>query len=123
MDDCKFEYKYKNPLDLGYKKVKINKKTHDIFFPHMKARWIKRFEYYVKDSDFLIHQFDSYTCIFLNLITFPLVGLMHGFFNKEVFRDYKRMLFPKKNGAFVEDKIWSSSNKYQEIINSLAEKN
>lgn len=119
MDEKKFVYKYKNPLDLGYKKVKFNKKTHNFLFPNRRARWIKRFEYYVKDSDFLIHQFDSYTAIFLNIITFPLVGLMHGFFNKEVLREYKRMLFPKKNGAFVEDKIWSRSEKYKQITDIL----
>jgi hypothetical protein len=113
-------YEYKNPVELGYRKVKINKKTHNILFPNRKARWIKRFEYYVKDSDFLIHQFDSYTCIFLNIITFPLVGLMHGFFNKEVTGEYKRMIFPKRNGSFVEDKIWSSSKMYQEIISKLS---
>lgn len=113
-------YEYKNPVELGYRKVKISKKTHNVLFPNRKAVWIKRFEYYVKDSDFLIHQFDSYKAIFLNIIAFPLVGLMQGFFNTGVIREYKRMIFPKKNGAFVEQKIWASSPKYHEIINNLS---
>ena len=120
-------YTYVDPIDKGYKEIKISKKKHNEFFPKRKITFKSSlyivYKYYISDYGILIYKFTSKFGIILNLILFPIVVLMGGLENiKEIIIDYKKLLNEKKYGTFVSDHLSSKNDIYIKVKNYINEK-
>jgi hypothetical protein len=109
-------YEYKDPCARGYLRVKLSRADHHRLFPKRKATWKHRFEYYLSDTDFLIHRFASYRVVVLSLLLFPFSLIFYGLANyKEVLREHASLINPKKYGGFSADQVGSRSVSFPEI--------
>jgi hypothetical protein len=83
-------------------------------------KWHNRFEYYLSDTDFLIHRFVSLPAIALNTALFPIALLAYGVANfKEVWRDHAKTVREKHYGSFCSDKVWAGSESFAEIVKAV----
>lgn len=114
-------YTYKDPLENGYTQVYLTKAQHQEVFPNSKPKWIDSYEYYIKDTDFLVNKFESVTCRILNWLTCPLAVLYFGVGNwKAVVKDScKTRSKEKQQGNFVSNKVLVSSDAYKKIEEML----
>lgn len=110
-------YKYENPLDIGYRRVRFSRKDHQRLFPRRPLKWHNSFEYYLSDTDFLVHRFVSLPAVALNTLMFPVALLVYGIANfKEVWRDHAGMVRQKHYGSFSSEKVWARSEPFAEIV-------
>lgn len=113
-------YKYKNPIDRGFKKVKFTKKQHNELFPRRKIRFGEKYEYYLSDRWLELYCFYGIPIIILNTLLFPILILLHGLTNiKEVFKDVISLYNQKDKGSFTSDSIPSSSDLYKRALKIL----
>lgn len=114
-------YKYVNPLDNGYKKFKLSKKTHNKLFEHRQIKWYDKYEYYYNDKRIIMHRFYNPLAIILNTLFFPITILVHGLINtKECWLDLKKSYNQKKYGTFSSDDINNNkSDIYNQILNII----
>lgn len=111
------EYKYRNPLDDGYKQFKLSKKQHNKLFEYRQIKFFEKYEYYYNDNCILMHRFHNNLFIILNIILFPFTILFHGFENiKQIWVDFKSMFHQKQSGFFSTDDIGSKHDLYKEIM-------
>lgn len=119
----KTEYIYKNPLDNGYKKFKLSKKTHNKLFKYRQIKWIDKYEYYYNDKQIIFHKFYNPLVIIFNTLLFPVSVLLYGIMNfKECWLDLKKTYNQKKYGSFSSDSIPNGSDIYKKIIDIINEK-
>jgi len=113
-------YKYQDPTENGFRKIDLQTKDHNELFPHRRKKWIYRYEYYLKDNSFEMHQLMSFPAQVISVLLFPVELIGHGFFNiKSLLNQYKRQVFQqKKYGAFVSD-VMHTNQKLDEIKNKL----
>lgn len=110
-------YEYKDPCARGYLRVKLSRADHNRLFPRRRISWQHRFEYYLSDTDFLMHRFASYQVVVLSLVIFPVSLIFYGLANfKEVLREHASLISPKKYGGFSADQVWSRSDSFAEIV-------
>lgn len=114
-------YTYKDPLENGYKQVYLTKAQHNEIFPNSKHKWIDSYEYYIKDTDFIVNKFESVTCRILNWLTCPLAVFYFGVSNwKSVVKDScKTRAKEKQQGSFVSNKVWASAGAYKKVKEML----
>jgi len=113
-------YKYKNPLDDGYKQFKLTKKQHNKLFKYRQIKWCDRYEYYYNEQEIIMHRYVNLMAIIIETLLFPIYVLLHGFVNiKELNKEYKEIFNQKKYGAFVGDSISRESDTYQKVIDVI----
>jgi len=113
-------YKYENPLDKGFKKVKFTKKQHNELFPYRKIGFGQKYEYYLSDKWLELYCFNGIPVIVLNTLLFPILLLLHGLTNiKEVFKEVTSLYNQKETGSFTSDSIPSSSDLYKKALKIL----
>lgn len=113
-------YKYENPLDKGFERVKFTKKQHNELFPRRKIGFGQRYEYYLSDKWLELYCFAGISIVILNTLLFPILVLLHGLTNiKEVFKEVISLYNQKETGTFTSDSIPSSSNLYKRALKVL----
>ena len=116
----KYKYVYKNPEDLGAKRVYLTKRQHNKLFEHRQIHWAQRYEYYLSDKKFEMQRFTSLPAMILSLVLFVPGVIFYGPANiKEILSDYKKLLNEKKYGRFSGDDIWVTSDGFSEIVDAL----
>ena len=114
-------YKYKNPINNGYKRFYLSKKAHNKLFPKRKINMFKKNEYYIlEDKQIIIYSFLTLFGKLLTTIILPIAILINLSDIKDTIYDYKRSLFQKKYGTFTSD-IIISKEKIKQVM-SLAKK-
>ena len=102
-----YEYKYENPLDLGYERIKIKRSDQNRILKNRQCSWKYNSEFYLKDETILLHQIPSVPACLASTLLFPLMVVLDGVSNfKDVYR--VAVLHPwqsKKYGAFSTDAI------------------
>lgn len=112
-------YQYVNPREKGFRRVKISRADHRRIFPKRVRNWATKYEYYLRDVEFQMHRFPSTLFVVLCLATFPLMLLIHGFANRDLWKEYRSLLQPKKYGRFSADGVWASNNAFPEILKAV----
>lgn len=113
-------YEYKDPSANGYRRVRLSKADHCRLFPARPMKWHNRFEYYLRDTDFLVHRFVGRTAVAISIALFPLSLLIYGVANfKEVWREHVRLVSQKKYGSFSGDQVWARSDSFSEIVKAV----
>lgn len=116
-------YKYECPSTRGYKKVRLTRVEHKRLFHNRPLRWHNRYEYYIRDSDFLIRRFTGIFAVFLIVLMSPVIVLFYGLANiKETFDELKRIVMQKKYGAFSSDVIFKTSPSFPAILKAIGRK-
>lgn len=114
------KYRYVSPSEQGCTLVRrIPKKVRKTLLPHRKVGILHKQEWWINDSYVEIHYLASIWGKILLTILFPVQGLIVGFFNKELYKGYKRMYFQKKYGSFSSDRVYRSGN--SEFYNTVVE--
>ncbi len=121
-------FKYTDPRELGYERVKVSRKTFNEAFPDNKQKFFMTAEvYYSKDLRRIrIQYIVNIIGAFLNTLMYPIALLYEGFgdFN-EINRQTYEYWNQKKTGAFTIDSIYSAkgyfntSEYYNECIKNL----
>lgn len=113
-------YNYVSPAEQGCVIVKgIPRKVRKTLLPYRKVGFLHKQEWWINGSYVEIHYLTSIWGKILLTILFPVQGLISGFFNKELYKEYKRMYFQKKYGSFSSDRVYKSRN--PEFYNTVAE--
>lgn len=113
-------YQYIDPTLSGYRRVKLSKADHRRLLPNHPLKWHKRFEYYICDTDLLVHCFVSPPAIVLNTLLFPIALLLYGVANfKEVWRDHAKTLRQKHYGSFTSDKVWARCEAFDDFLRAV----
>jgi hypothetical protein len=120
------EYKYKNPLENGYKKIKVSNDIHNKVFKfkqmNLSRKLFKSYTWYISDKRVKVEELDNWFAIVINTIFFPWSLLMVGLSNfNELKLEFKRMYNQRKYGAFYEEVIWESSTAYELVKNNCKE--
>lgn len=109
------DYKYRDLLEDGYKRVYFTKKIHNKLFPNDKVTLFNRYEYYTNDWSLVFHEYTSVLGIILAVVLFPFNLLMCGLYDfKSLVEDYKKLFNQRKYGQF---RSWHITN--EERIESL----
>ena len=107
-------YKYVNPIDMGFVKFTLTKKQHNELFQYRQLKWYDKYEYYYSHDYIIIHKFYSTPIIFLNIILFPILIFMEGY--SEAKRISIRALNQKKYGSFISDTVSRGAIRYGNIM-------
>lgn len=103
-------YKYKSPTEEGYIKFKLTQKEHKDILPNRKITFFTKLDAYYKDTGVTIHYTATSLGKAIQMILFPVSVLLYGVSKlKEIVKDHRDMLFPKKYGSFTS--IWVGSKK------------
>lgn len=114
-------YKYESPKDKGFTRVRLPRKAHNNLFPQRQFKWTRRYEYYLSADRFVVHELPSLLAQAITVLMFPLVVVGEGIFNwKDIIDTYKKMLQPKRHGAFVEEVVWCNSDKFKIIKDEVS---
>lgn len=109
-------YKYTDPVEQGLTRVKLTKAAHNQLFKYRQCNWKHRYEYYLGDDYFEMHELTSLRAKLLSLILFPISVIGEGIFNiKDTFNGHRRLIQDKKYGFFVREVVWSSEPLYDKI--------
>lgn len=100
-------YVYKSPLDQGYTKIKVSKDKHNLVFKHQQRTFLKslvsKCDYFRKGNEVIVENAPTLFGKVLTVLLFPVFLILYGVFKyKELIRDTKEVLFPKKYGSFVQ---------------------
>ena len=99
------KYKYKDPVDNGYKKIFLSKKNHNAIFQKRKIDFFHHYDYYIKNDCFILHRTFNLKGKIALTFTLPIFIILNLSEAKETFIDYWKMLFSKKYGRFTSDMI------------------
>lgn len=114
-------YVYVCPRERGYKEIKVGKKDRNYLLPYRKSNLFTRQEWWYSEKGVLIHHLTNFFGKVVAITLFLINGLIHGFANPQLYRDYKRLLQERKYGAFGVDSIGNWEEKY-EYVKNLVEK-
>lgn len=108
-------YVYENPIDNGYKRIKIPTKIHNKAFIYDRIRITERVEYYINDTSLMIDTYINWIGILMITVSFPFIIFWNGLGNiYELWDEYIRIINPKKYGSFTSHVIWKQDyNKYE----------
>ena len=98
-------YKYKDPLENGYKKIKVSKALHNSVFKHrQRTLWkdlFEKHEYYANDWCVRVEVMPTLLAKVIVVVTFPIILLIHGVANfRELKDEVYRFCNPRKTGEF-----------------------
>lgn len=115
-------YKYENPINNGYIKIKLSKDEMKEF--NIKRKWNLRHEFYKKDNHILVHEFVSVKGIVLSIAISPIIVTLNTlckFFEVvyDCIEEIYKMIFSKKTGSFVSSRRFVDKNKMDEIEDIL----
>lgn len=109
-------YLYKNPIKNGY--IKVKKARYKELIKDYK--WYRKYEVYENKDCYLIHTFEPFYIILLNISFFPLYLIMYGLSDAlDIFKDIYDCLFQKKTGTFLSETIWKNKLKQNNINETL----
>ena len=94
-------YEYVDPRTQGWRRVRLSRADHNRIFSKRQVRWFNRYEYFMKDGEFLMHRFITWPAVGLSLLVFPVMLLVHGVANRDLWREYADLMRQKKTGNFV----------------------
>ena len=102
------KYKYKDPREMGFKKVKISKKDHNKLFPKNKVGFFQRYEYFLHEEigQIITHKYTSYKIFIWIIPVTPFAIFWHGF--KEYISEVKDIINEKEKGHFVATSIYKN---------------
>lgn len=115
-------YEYKEPLQNGYRKIRVSKSLHNSVFKYRKRTFwtslFKKHGYYANDWCIRVEVFPTLFAKAIVLMSFPLLLLLHGVSNYgEIKDEVYRFCNPKKSGSFAVDDI--TGDDYKEIISKI----
>ena len=115
-------YEYKEPLQNGYRKIKVSKSLHNSVFKYRKRTlWKSLFtkhEYYANDWCIRVEVFPTLFAKLIVLTSFPFLLLLHGVSNySEIKNEVYSFCNPKKSGEFAVDDI--TGDQYKKIISKI----
>lgn len=110
----KTDYKYECPSEKGYSRLRLKSKDKKAILKYRKNNLFQKQVWWLSGdkSHVRVEHYVSFLGKFLGILFFPVEGLMNGFFNRELYRDYKRLLFQKKYGSFSSDVIFLDRHKH-----------
>lgn len=117
-----YKYTYIDPLKENFKKFSVPKKEHNKIFKRFKLGFFQSAEYYYSEElkVIKIYKFENKIFVTLNIILFPFNVIFYGFSNfPEILKAYKKIIFQKKYGSFVQENIYSNNSAYQQLISFL----
>ena len=109
-------YKYESPEARGYTKVSVSRRLHNKILPNRNLSVFDKAEYYINDEMLIIHRMTSLFGKAIAVLLFPINGLTQGFFNKQLYKEYKHLFFEKKYGKFGADILVKSHNDSSKFI-------
>jgi len=102
-EDKPFVYKYNNPIEQGYIKIKLSKEEHKNIFGRSRGHGTK-YEYYENENFFMLHRFIRTWVKVANILMYPVLLLIHGVGNiKELNSDIGNLFNEKQGGHFYSD--------------------
>lgn len=102
----KNEYKYKCPTELGYVEFKLSRKEHNRVILNRKCNIFTKVEAFYKENTVKINYLPNLTAKIIIPFLVPYAILAHGLSSiKEIARDIKRELMPKKYGSFTSEHV------------------
>lgn len=115
-------YKYKDPLENGYKKITVSKALHNSVFKYrQRSLWknlFTKYEYYANDWCIQVEVLPTLFAKVIVIVTFPVTLLVHGIANfTEIKDEVYRFCNPKKTGSFIVDAI--TGEKYKEVMSKI----
>ena len=103
-----FKREYKCPSVLGYQKVRIPKNVARKLLPYRKWNLFQKQVWWINEDSVIVHFYETFFAKIIVALLFPYYGLVEGFFNKDLYRQYKRAFFQQKYGSYSSDKVWKS---------------
>ena len=103
----KIDYKYECPSERGYSRLRLKGKDKKTILKFRKNNLFQKQVWWLSEdkSHVEVEHYATFLAKFLQILLFPIYGLMYGFFNHELYDDYKRLLFQKRYGSFSSDVI------------------
>lgn len=110
------EFKYVDPLDKGYLKVKLTTKQHNKLFPARHRKWQAKYDYYISENNFIMETTISKRGLLFCIAMFLPNLLWTGLENfKGLCSDYGKLINQKEKGNHVRD-VYSSGNEMYDYI-------
>lgn len=111
-------YKYVNPIDNGFVKVKMSRKEIKNLIRNY-HKYMK-YEVYENENEYLIHVLNPLYIKIFHIFSFPISILLHGLLHiKDIFEDIYCVVFDKKTGNFLSETIWKNKVKQDSINETL----
>ena len=114
-------YQYKNPLDMGYEKIKIPRKQFNELFPKRKNNLFRKTEIYYNENGILLQHFVTIPVKIITCLLFPFYVLINIIGVKETIKDVRGLFFQKKYGNFRSDMVMKNSVSFK-LIKDLTKK-
>jgi len=108
-------YEYKNPLERGYKKVKLSKKYHNKLFKGRQIKWSDKYDYYLKENNFIMHKTKNSLYIGLATILLPFICLLSLIECFDILKEYRSLFNQKKLGKHSSDGIGKNTDLLQKV--------
>lgn len=100
------KYVYECPSEKGFKRIKVKKSVRKQILKHSKQSVFRKHVWWISGDIVEIHHYISFTGKVCILFLFPVIGIVSGFLNMDVYDDYKRLLFQKRYGSFSTTRLY-----------------
>lgn len=108
-----YKYKYVNPKDIGYKKIKVSKKLFNSAFKYRRIPWYSKIDVWYKEetNDMICEEYKNLYFIILATIALPFICLLCLMNSKETILEYLSLFNQKKKGKHRSDSGFRESSK------------
>lgn len=115
------DYKYISPLDKGYKRLKLSKKTIQSFLSRRKFKWYSKIElyYHIEKDQFIMHESRNWLFIVLVSLLMPFIILLSLKDSPEAMKEYFQLWNQKKHGTHRSDYIYRDTDLYKKIMTHI----
>ena len=112
-------YKYKNPIDNGFKKVKLTKKKHNELFPNRKIIWCDKYDYWISEDTFITERTVNIFGLIVATITLPFTCLFELKNTKENIKVYLNFFNQKEKGKHYSEYYYKKNEVFNKILTHI----
>lgn len=98
-------YQYQCPTLQGFRRVHLSRADHNRILKNRQLKWFARCEYFMKADQFLIHTFTNAPAVALSVLAFPVMLLLHGVLNRDLWSEQRRLMSQRRSGSFIKDQF------------------
>lgn len=111
------KYEYKSPLDMGYEKVRVDRKKWNKLFPHdsYNFNWKQKIDvYFSEDKGFIFEIRHTLLVKCWVVLCYPFYLLLEGLSNvRELHMEYREIFYQDKTGSFKRDVEYPAGKYYE----------